>query len=166
MKLATALSATFAIALTFAEFSDAEQVYCLGFPPEEGTFNVIDGKPYLLRKGERGSPGNAVDVKRDGTLIHFLSKKPLVYPLDGENPVVSLGKSDAVSGVWDVAEIPEGRRWGVLRSTEGKFKGWYLDWSENEAEMVVAGKTFHVRELVLVKQRKVAHTFTKYPVSK
>ena len=102
MNVSPVPSAVLAIALLFAASTNAEQIYGLGFPSNEGTFNVIEGKPYLLRQGERGSPGNAVDIKTNGKLMHYMSQKPLAYPLDGENPVIRLGKEYGVPQVFEV----------------------------------------------------------------
>ena len=169
MNVVTVPAAVLAIALLFVASTNSEQLYSLGFPSSEGTFNVIEGKPYLLRKGERGSPGNAVDIKTDGKLVHYLSKKPLAYPLDGDNPVITLGKEDGMSDVWDLsAFLPSGesRTGAPVKAAAGKFKGWYLDWSDHEIQLVVDGNTFHARRLKLVKEPKSVRQFSKYPVSK
>ena len=50
MNVSPVPSAVLAIALLFAASTNAEQIYGLGFPSNEGTFNVIEGKPYLLRQ--------------------------------------------------------------------------------------------------------------------
>ena len=173
MRISLGSVTTFATVLLLVASERKEQIYSIGFPPNEGTFNVIDGKPYLLRKGERGSAGNAIDIKPDGKLIHVMSEKPLAYPLDGDSPVITLGKVESVSDKWDHSAVVE-RRGGPLKAAEGKFKGWYLDWSETEAEIVAGGITFHTRkpitfhtrQLILVKEPKSPRMFTKYPVSK
>lgn len=165
MNVRLVLSVALTIILVFAGAVNAEQIYSLGFPSSEGEFDVIDEKPYLLRKGERGSPGNAVDIKSDGRLIHYGSRKSLAYPLDGDNPIVTLGKSDAASDIWDLSAVREGRRRGAVQAKEGKFKGWFLDWSEQETEVVSEGRTLHARQLILVKEPKTPKTFSKYPVA-
>ena len=168
MNVSPVPSALLAIALLFAASANAEQIYGLGFPSNEGTFNVIEGKPYLLRQGERGSPGNAVDIKTNGKLMHYMSQKPLAYPLDGENPVIRLGKEDGVSDVWDLSAFPSGgsRTGAPVKAAAGKFKGWYLDWTDDEIELVTGGNTFHARRLILVKEPKSIRKFLKYPVAK
>ena len=165
MNVRLALSATLTIILAFAGAANAEQIYSLGFPPGEGSFDVIEGKPYLLRKGEPGSPGNAVDITTDGRLIHYGSKKPLAYPMEGDTPIVTLGKSDAASDIWNLSAVREGRSRGAIQAKEGAFKGWYLDWSEKETEVVLNGRTLHARQLILVKEPKEPKTFSKYPVA-
>jgi hypothetical protein len=168
MKRQYAVLVVVALAFQADRTATAEDLYSLGFPYREGTFNVIDGKPYLLRRGEHGSPGNAVDIIDGGKLVHYDSKKPLVYPLAGENPVVSLGKEEGTSDRWDLTAFPRGesRTGHPVRAAEGKFKGWYLHWSDEETEIMSGGRTFHVRLLKLVKEPKTLRTFSKYVVAK
>src|SRR5262245_57171677 len=117
------------IALLVMVPARAEDLFSVEFPM--GEFNVINGEPCLLRPGDRGPPGNALDIK--GTsLVHFSSQEPLAYPLGGTKmPVVTLGTADGAGTAWDLSELVRGRR-GPIRAAEGKFKGWYLDWSELE----------------------------------
>jgi hypothetical protein len=139
----------------------ADQLYSLGFPAG-AKFNVIDGKPYVLRKGESGPPGNAVDINGK-EFVHFGSGKALAYPLDGEGTTVVLG-GEGTGTQWDFS-LPE-RGGSTIRAAEGKFKGWYLDWAEEEEEITSNNSTYHVRRLMLVKEPKNPKKFVKYPVAK
>jgi len=139
------------------------QDYSLGFP--KGEFNVINGKPCVLRPGEHGPAGSALDIVGI-SLVHYGSKKPLAYPLRGMGtPVITLGKSDGVTTSWDLSGI----RWkhrGAIRAYYGKFKGWYLDWSESETEVRFNGKILHARKLILVRNPKAPRQFTKDEIGK
>jgi hypothetical protein len=138
------------------------QDYSVAFPT--GEFNVLDGVPCVLHSVDRGPPGNALDIK-GSSLVHYGSGKPLAYPLDGSGaPVVTLGKSDGVGTSWDLSGI-KGKR-GPIRAAEGKYAGWYLDWSESEKEIDYKGKALHTRQLILVENPKEPCQFSRYEVSK
>ena len=138
------------------------ELYSLDFPT--GRFNVIDGEPCLLRSGEQGPPGSALDIKRS-SLVHFGSGEALAYPLKGsETPVITLGASVGTCTSWDLSGIKAKR--GPIRAAEGKYKGWYLDWSESEREVNYNGKTLHARKLILVEKPEAPRQFSRYEVSK
>jgi hypothetical protein len=112
-----------------------QQVYSIGVPSEVGKFNVIGDRPCVVIRGS-GPAGNALD-HRGGELVHYGSKKPLAYPLDGESKVVRLGtnaESKAMGRDWKVSII--GGRGGsqivTIQAAEGQFKGWYLDCADEE----------------------------------
>ena len=144
-----------------------DQLYSIGFPQAEGQFNVLDGRPYLLRRGESGPDGNAVDLQSGKHLIHFGSHQALCYELDGTTPTVSLGKADSTSAEWELKHGEEkgGQRAVSIQAAEGKFKGWFLDWSADEIEIESGGKTYHVRQLVLTRKPKPAKVLFMYPVA-
>jgi hypothetical protein len=156
---------SFAIALPLLLIlpASAGESFSVGFPM--GEFNVINGEPCLLRPGEHGPAGYALDIK--GTsLVHYGSEKPLAYPLRGtRKPVITLGKSDGVCTSWDLSGMGR-KRQGPIRAAEGMFKGWYLDWSESETEVVFRGKTLHTRKLILVENPKAPREFRRYEVGK
>lgn len=132
--------------------------YALGFKGEAGEFIVLDDKPYVVRPREGGP--EAVDIK--GNLLrHYRTRKMLAYPLDGDAPVVSLGKTDATSQIWDLSAFAgggEGRNKPVAAG-EGKFKGWYLDYAEKERDIIVGEKVYHARQLILVKSPNKQRAF-------
>jgi hypothetical protein len=140
----------------------AADTYSVGFP--EGAFNVLNGEPCLLPSGERGPPGNALDIK-GSALVHYRSDKPLAYPLAGSGtPVVTLGPADGVSTSWDLSGLKGDK--GPIRAAEGKYAGWYLDWSEEAKEVEYKGKTLHARRLILVEKPKDPRRFSRYAVGK
>lgn len=140
-----------------------EQLYSLGFPSGEGNFDVIDGVPYVLRKGESASPGSAIDILDRARLVHFGTRKALAYPLDGDKPYVTMG-GEGTSNQWKVGRLSEGSKFAV-RATEGKFKDWYLDWSDEETELKVRDKMMHGRRLILVEKPAAPRIFNSYPVA-
>lgn len=144
-----------------------DQLYSIGFPRAAGVFNVLDGKPYLLRSEESGPPGNAVDLQNGKHLIHFGSQQALCYDLDGTTPTVSLGKAGITSAEWEIKRGEEkgGPTAVSVQAAEGKFKGWFLDWSADEMEIESGGKTYHVRHLVLTRKPKPAKVLFMYPVA-
>jgi hypothetical protein len=154
-----------AVALLVILPASADQLSSVAFPTGMGEFNVINGKPCLLRPGEKG-PDFLLPVDIKGTsLVHFRSKESLAYPLGGtKTPVITLGKAEGVGTSWDLSGIGP-KRPGPIRAAEGKFKGWYLDWSDSETEVVFKGKTLHVRELILVENPKAPRQFSTYEVS-
>jgi hypothetical protein len=138
-----------------------DQLYSLQFPKGTGAFDVIDGVPYLLRPGEKPSPGNAIDIVDGKKLVHVRSGKGLTYALDGDEPTVALGKD---GDEWQVGPLGEREKFFV-RAAKGKFKGWYLDWSDDEIELRVKDKTLHGRRLMLIKEPKKEREFSSYPVA-
>src|SRR5262249_35088557 len=118
----------------------------------------------LLRSEDQGPPGYALDIK-GSSLVHYRSGKALAYPLEGsKTPVITLGKSDGTSTSWDLSGIKGNR--GPIRAAEGKYKGWYLDWSESEREVNYNGKTLHARKLILVEKPEALRQFSRYEVSR
>lgn len=139
--------------------------YSLEFPADEGRFGVIDGVPYLLRKGESGPAANALDVIKGGKLRHLASDKLLCYPQSGDDTRITLADAKAKGIMWDIARKEQ--KSGIpIRAQEGKFSGWYLDWSEKEEELKFQGATIHGRRLILVKEKNTPRKFRTYSVSK
>jgi hypothetical protein len=138
-----------------------DQLYSLQFPKGIGAFDVIDGVPYLLRPGEKPSPGNAIDIVDGKKLVHVHSSKALSYSLEGDDPTVALGKD---GDEWQVGPLGERKKFFV-RAAQGRFKDRYLDWSDDEVEIKVKDKTLHGRRLVLVKELKKEREFSSYPVA-
>jgi hypothetical protein len=164
--IAAALFAAFMVSLAPAPCHAVagREMFSLGFVNSHGQFNVIEGKPYLLHEGEHGPAGNAIDFRED-RLVHLASGNSLTYPLGGEDPRVSLGKSGEISGRWDFGFDVRDRARGTIRAADGKFKGWYLDWSDEETEVTADGKRYHVRVFKLVKDPKEPRQFRAYVVS-
>jgi hypothetical protein len=144
-----------------------DQLYSIGFPQAEGNFNVLDGKPYLLRRGESGPAGSAIDLQNGKNLVHFGSRQPLCYDLAGTTPTVSLGKTDSTSADWQLKHGKEkgGQRAVFIQAADGKYQGWFLDWSAEEIEIESGGKTYHARPLVLKREPRPAKVFSMYPVA-
>src|SRR4051794_39393720 len=83
-----------------------QQEYSVGVPSKVGSFNVVGGRPCVVIRGN-GPAGNALD-HRGETLVHFGSKQPLAYPIEGESKVVRLGTnagSKAMGSKWKVSRI-------------------------------------------------------------
>jgi hypothetical protein len=108
-----------------------------------------------------------VDLASNQRLVHYQSKMPLAYPVDGPEPVVVvLGAGKGVSDQWELKQLTEQRPGGPITATTGKFQGWYLDVSDEECELTVNQKTVHGRPLILVKKPTTTKKFTKFPVAK
>jgi hypothetical protein len=146
-----------------AQLPRSPQRYSVQFPEGSGSFDVIDGVPYLLRKGERINPGQAIDVIKKSRLVHYGTRRALAYPLDGDSPFVSLA-DEGHSAEWRLGFISDRSTFPVIAAT-GKFKGWYLDWSDEEIELAVNGKTVHARRLVLIEKPVSVKKLRCYPVA-
>ena len=151
------------IILAESGFARAE-IFSIGFPDDAGYFEVVEKVPYLLREGNFGQRGNAIDIVKETQLIHLKSKEPLCYPLDGDAPSVSLGKTKETSSAWDISKRTD-RRGSPIKATEGKFKDWFLDWTDEEIEIKSGDKTYHGRKLILTKEPKTKKLFRTFPVA-
>jgi hypothetical protein len=142
----------------------AEYSYNFGFG-KAGEFAVIEGQPVLARWGDsiqRDWTESRIYIQKDGSLIHLETKKPLSYPLEGDDPKVVLGAEKGTSDKWKFSFGPKDDGESVVRVAEGKFKGWYLDWDNKEHEVAVDGKSYYVRSLKLVESPATKRKFIKW----
>ncbi|MDX1929532.1 MAG: hypothetical protein SFV81_23595 [Pirellulaceae bacterium] len=148
------------------------QLFGIGVHDNDYVFYVIADKPYVMRSAEpKANLCNLCTRSGRDQLIHFRGDEellPLCYALDGDNPVVvfNTNKQAQFCDEWDLSALPDIRSNGApIKAVQGKFKGWYLDWSDKEIEVVEDGKTKHVRELILVKEPKAVRKFWKFPIA-
>ena len=136
-----------------------------------GEFNVLKGEPVIWAAGANVGPGgNALDVQgkqERTTIVHYESKKTLCYDMDGKDKKIRLVKKDGSGCQWIAIKI--GTRGEsdqiTLQAAEGKFKGWYLDCTEEEEKIEIGGKTYSFRRMILSKKPGRIDYFLRYPVA-
>ena len=160
------------IALLSLMIATSAQLFGIGVHDTDYVFYVIADKPYIMRSAEpKADLCNLCTRSGRDQLIHFRGDEerlPLCYSLEGDKPVVvfNTNKQDQLCDEWDLSALPDIRSNGApIKAVQGKFKGWYLDWSDKEIEVVEGGKTKHVRELILVKEPKAVRKFWKFPIA-
>lgn len=139
MNYSTSLAAVF-LTLSMLIPASAQQLYSISLPK---TLIAVDDKLYIA--AGFSEPGNAVDIKKQTRLVHYQTKKAITYSLGGDTPSVTLSDGKAVSEKWDLSKVTEKSPGGPVIATEGKFSGWYLDWSEDETEIDYKGKKIKVK---------------------
>jgi hypothetical protein len=147
--------------LSPAHSGEFGRIYHFSFG-DQGEFALIDGKPVLARIGAEidDRKRREIRVQKDGSLIHVATGKTLGYPLDGDDPTVSLGGERGTSDKWTFDFGLKDDSESVVRAASGKFKGWYLDWDE-EREVIVRDKAYYVRSLKLVKSPVTKRKFSR-----
>lgn len=136
------------------------QLYSINLPK---TLIAVDDKLYLA--AGLNEPGNAVDIVHRSELKVYSLERSIKYPLDGEDPVLSVD-SQGTSSKWNLSKVTGSQPGGPVTAKEGKFVGWYLDWSDDEVEVVYKGKAIKVKRMILAKEPMTIRTFHKWPVSK
>jgi len=137
-----------------------------------GRFNVFRGQPVIWAQGARVGPaGNALDVQGQQertTIVHFGTRKPLCYPLKGNDPLVRLGAGDDTGSEWIAVKV--GGRGGsehvTFQAGAGEFQGWYLSCEEKEETVEVGGTALRYRRMILSQKPGRIDYFSRYPVAK
>ncbi len=146
-----------AIALLACQRLSAAEGWSIHISAPQGmVFRVVEGQPVLVRDRDQWRSGDPLDIRNGTQLVHFSSDKTLTYSLSGDSPLVTLGNAKDVSSKWD---FPPGGTGGEsvtfpIRAAEGKFKGWYLDWSDDTEMRTHQGQLLHVRRFVLIHEPK------------
>ena len=89
-----------------------------------------------------------------------------IFYVNGQ-PIERLVKKDGSGCQWIAIKI--GTRGEsdqiTLQAAEGKFKGWYLDCTEEEEKIEIGGKTYSFRRMILSKKPGRIDYFLRYPVA-
>jgi len=90
------------------------------------------------------------------------TSRSLAYDLEGRSNSVKLGVTSLTGGSGWLLTRGRAHSQFAIQATEGKFKGWYLDWTEDEEAMGY----LRVRRLILSEKPKQVKNFLVYPIAK
>jgi hypothetical protein len=150
-QVRNAVGVTILLVLAAAEPAAAAQVLVLPF-----------------RMAVEGPDGETVWFERFRTsnsrLMKVASRQALCYSLDGKEPSVRLGKDTEAGPRWIFTKVRAegGTAYVTVQAAEGKFKDWYLDYTEEPGKSGPGDTAPVGRRLVLMERPKEIKQFKTF----